>query len=316
MKAEKKERKEAYFRKLRSFMNDFSKCVVIGIDNVQSRQMQDVRIALRGRAELLMGKNTMIRCCLREMAEERPEIEELLQSVVGNIGFCFTNADVLEIKDVLEEYKVQSAAKAGIVAPVNVVIPGGVTGLGPEKTSFFQALNLPTKIFKGQIEMLSDVTVVSEGAKVGLSEAKLLNMMNISPFWYNCTVKMILDGKSVYPPAVLEITMDSIRARILEVAHTKVAPVSLAIALPNPASVPHMIMTAFKNALAVAVATEITFKEAEKVKAFLENPEAFLAAAGGDGGDGGAAPAEEKKEAAPEPEPESDSEGEEMSLFD
>jgi hypothetical protein len=56
-----------YFDKLRRYVNEFGKIVVIGVDNVQSRQMQTVRAALRGRAELLMGKNTMIRKCLREV---------------------------------------------------------------------------------------------------------------------------------------------------------------------------------------------------------------------------------------------------------
>jgi len=317
VKLDKRAWKDAYFEKLTRYVNEFGKCVVIGVDNIQSKQMQEVRMALRGRAELLMGKNTMIRKCLRELSEEKPVLEELLPYIVGNIGFCFTDMDVVEVREILDRYKVQSAAKAGVVAPVNVIIPKGGTGMGPEKTSFFQALNLPTKITKGTIEILNDVTVVKAGDKVGLSEAKLLNMLNISPFWYNCTVEMILDGGSLYPPAVLDISMDTIRARVFEAVGNAVAPVSLAIGLPNAASAPHMIMNAFKKCLAIAVTTDINFKEAELVKAYLENPEAFAAAAApaaGGGGDGGAAPAEEK---APEPEPEEESEEEmEMGLFD
>jgi hypothetical protein len=30
-----------------------------------------------------------------------------------------------------------------------VIVPGGNTGMGPEKTQFFQALNIQTKITKG-----------------------------------------------------------------------------------------------------------------------------------------------------------------------
>jgi hypothetical protein len=37
---------------------------------------------------------------------------------------------------------------------VDVTIPAQVTSLGPEKTSFFQALQIPTKITRGTIEII------------------------------------------------------------------------------------------------------------------------------------------------------------------
>ena len=40
------------------------------------------------------------------------------------------------------------------MAPVDVFVPAGNTGLGPEKTSFFQALSITTKISRGTIEIL------------------------------------------------------------------------------------------------------------------------------------------------------------------
>jgi len=315
VKLDKRTWKDNYFAKLKRYFSEYGKCVVIGVDNIQSNQMQRVRGALRNRAELLMGKNTMIRKCIREIAEEKPELLELLPSIVGNIGFCFTDMDVVEVREVLESYKVQSAAKPGIIAPVDVVIPAGGTGMGPEKTSFFQALNLPTKIARGTIEILNAVTVVKTGEKVGLSEAKLLNMLSISPFWYNCTIVMILDNGSLYPPEVLDITMDSVREKIFNTVANRVAPLSLGMSFPNAASAPHMIMNGFKNCLAVAAVTDITFKEAEKVKAYLADPEAFMAAnasSGGGGGGGGDAPA---PAAAPVEEEESEEEME-MGLFD
>eukprot|EP00035_Acanthoeca_spectabilis_P019590 m.428905 g.428905 ORF g.428905 m.428905 type:complete len:317 (-) comp16908_c0_seq1:376-1326(-) len=315
VKLDKRTWKKNYFEKLKQFSNEFNKCVVIGVDNIQSKQMQQVRAALRGRAELLMGKNTMIRKCMREIGEDKAEFLELLPSIVGNIGFVFTDMDLIEVREVLESYKVQSQAKAGVVAPVDVVIPAGSTGMGPEKTSFFQALNLPTKITKGSIEILNDVTVVHKGDKVGLSEAKLLNMLSISPFWYNCEINMIYDNGSIYPPQVLDITMDVVRGKIMNAVLTSVAPLSLALGIPNPASAPHMILNAFKNCLAVAVATDFTFKEAEAVKAYLADPSAFASAAPAAGGGGGDAPAAAAAAAPPPAEEESEEEME-MGLFD
>ena len=72
--------------------------------------------------------------------------------------------------------------RAGALAPLDVTVPAQNTGMGPEKTSFFQALSIPTKITKGTIEIIQDVPLIKAGDKVGMSEATLLNMLSISPF--------------------------------------------------------------------------------------------------------------------------------------
>ncbi len=51
-------------------------------------------------------------------------------------------------------FQVAAPARAGALAPVDVSIPAQVTNLGPEKTSFFQALQIPTKITRGTIEII------------------------------------------------------------------------------------------------------------------------------------------------------------------
>lgn len=70
------------------------------------------------------------------------------------MGFVFTKLDLTEVRDKIMANKVAAPAKAGAIAPVDVTVPAQNTGLGPEKTSFFQALSIPTKIAKGTIEIL------------------------------------------------------------------------------------------------------------------------------------------------------------------
>jgi len=316
VKLDKQEWKEKYFTKLKGLMAKYSKVLVVGVDNIRSRQMQEIRMDIRGRGELLMGKNTMIRKCFREMLEEYPHLEELMPSIVNNIGFCFTDMDLSECRDVLVKNKVQASAKAGIVAPVDVVIPAGPTSMGPEKTSFFQALNLNTKINRGNIEILQDTVVCKQGDKVGLSEAKLLNMLGISPFFYGLELKMIMDNGSIYPPAVLDINEAYIMNLVSQAVH-RVASVSLAVGWANAASVPHSVKKAFNNVAALCVAIEFAIAETDACVAFLSDPAAQAAAAAASAAEAAGAAAAPAAAAAkaPEPESESDDDGE-MSLFD
>merc|ERR1712133_11982 len=197
---------------------------------------------------------------------------------VGNVGFVFTSEDLNEVRDALLENKVKAPARAGAIAPVDVVIPAQNTGLGPEKTSFFQALSIPTKISRGTIEIINDVKLLKPGDKVGASESALLNMLKISPFTYGLEIEQVYDQGTVFSPEILDITDDDIRAKFMQ-GISNVASVCLQIGYPTVASVPHSIVNGFKNLLAVAAETDITFPEAESMKAYLADPSAFAVAA-------------------------------------
>ncbi|CAO3631720.1 unnamed protein product [Cunninghamella echinulata] len=240
--------------------------------------MHQIRHSLRGEGVVLMGKNTMVRRALKTFVGERPEFERLLPHVRGNIGFVFTNCDLKDIRDKLLSNRVAAPARAGAIAPVDVVVPGGNTGMEPGKTSFFQALGIPTKISRGTIEIVSDVKLVQTGEKVGASEAALLNMMNISPFTYGMGIVQVYDEGSTFSSEVLDVSEDQLVANLLA-AIRQVASISLAVGYPTLASVPHSLINGYKNLLAVSVASDYTFEGSEKIKEYLENPEAFAVAA-------------------------------------
>jgi len=240
--------------------------------------MHQIRVALRGKGVVLMGKNTMVRRALRTVLAENPQYERLLPHIKGNIGFVFTAGDLKEIRDVIVANKVAAPARAGAFAPKDVTIPAGNTGMEPGKTSFFQALGIPTKIARGTIEIVSDIKVVTAGTRVGSSEATLLNMLNISPFTYGMTVVQIFDQGNAFVPSVLDIDEKELIDRFLS-GIKSIAAISLALNYPTLVSVTHSLVNSYKNLIAIALATEYTFEGAEKAKEYLANPEAFAASA-------------------------------------
>jgi large subunit ribosomal protein LP0 len=269
--------KASYFVKMTALLDEYPRCFIVGADNVGSRQMQKIRIGLRGVAVVLMGKNTMMRKAIRGHLETNPSLEKLLPFIKGNVGLVFTKGDLPEVRKIVQDNKVAAPAKAGAIAPLDVTVPAQNTSLGPEKTSFFQALAIQTKISKGTIEILNDVRLIKAGDKVGASEATLLNMLGISPFTYGLQIEMVYDSGTVFDLSILDITDDDIRARFLE-GVANITSVSLAIGYPTLVSVPHSIVNGFKNLLSIAAATDISFKQAEQLKEFLKDPSKFVAA--------------------------------------
>ena len=113
-----KAKKVAYFAHLEECLKKYPRAFLVDADFVGSKQISDIRIALRGKAELLFGKNTMVRRCIRNLTEDgsHPEWEELLPYMVGNIGFVFTLGELSVVEDVIKEFVKPAAAKAGVIA--------------------------------------------------------------------------------------------------------------------------------------------------------------------------------------------------------
>jgi large subunit ribosomal protein LP0 len=315
------QKKIEYAKQLNELLDTYDKIMIVGCDNVRSRQMQNIRIALRGKAVLLMGKNTLIKRIMQDRStktgndRDKQIVAKLVvdELITGNVGLIFTNGDLQKIKEVVEQERVQAPAKAGAIAPVDVVVPAGNTGLEPTKTSFFQALSIATKITKGTVEIIKDEQVITAGQKVGSSEATLLQMLGINPFFYGLVIQYIWDQGSVYSAEVLNLTQQDKIARFQE-GIANLAAVSLALGIPTKASFPHVLMNAFKDILAVSVGTDYDFDEfkgKELKQSILKGPVAVAPTAAPAGGK--AAPA---AAAAPKKEEEEEDEDMGFGLFD
>lgn len=290
---------------MQALLDEYPKCFIVGADNVGSKQMQQIRGSLRGLAVVLMGKNTMMRKAIRGHIENNADLEKILPYIKGNVGFVFTKGDLNDVREKLIESKVRAPARAGAIAPLEVVIPAQNTGLGPEKTSFFQALSIPTKISKGTIEIINDVPILRPGDKVGASEATLLNMLNISPFSYGLLIEQVYDSGSIFSPDILDIKPEDLRAKF-QMGVANLAAVCLQIGYPTIASAPHSIVNGFKNLLAVAAVTDVEFKEATTIKEFIKDPSKFAAVAAPAASTAPAAAASKKEEKKEESEEEED----------
>nr|GLL33380.1 60S acidic ribosomal protein P0-like [Ipomoea trifida] len=280
VKVTKAQKKIAYDSKICKLLDTYSQILVVSADNVGSKQLQDIRRGLRGDSIILMGKNTMMKRSIRMHAENtgNSAILALVPCLVNNVGLIFTKGDLKEVSDEVSKYKVGAPARVGLVAPVDVIVPPGSTGLDPSQTSFFQALNIPTKINKGTVEIVTPVEIIKKGEKVGSSESALLSKLGIKPFSYGLIVENVYDDGSVFDPKILELTEDDLVEKFAA-GLTNVISLSMALAYPTLAAVPHMFINGYKNLLSFAIATDYSFPLADKIKEYLEDPTKFAAAA-------------------------------------
>jgi len=312
-KRTKKQSKAARWSEFQEAACKFSKCLFVEVDNVTSKQISIMRKQLREiDAVMIMGKNTHLKAAIADLTAEpdakihddyeerkanwtpRPYLGIIRDQLRGNTGLIFTNGDLSTIKDILDSHVRGAPAKVGSIAPKDVIVPAGPTGMDPKQTGFFQALNIQTKIVKAQIEIVNPVTVIVAGDKVSPSQAALLDKLKIMPFEYKMVIKCFLEGGKLVDAKVLSITSEDILSAFSSCA-SNLTQLSLGSGYIIPSAAPHLLINAFKNLAGAAIAADYDFPQLAAIKN-------AAAAAPASGGAAAAAPAEEAKEAEPEPE--------------
>lgn len=291
--AEKLAKKQVYFDKLIHLLETEPTALLVNVDHVGSKQLQNIRIELRGKATVLMGKNTMIRTALRKRFADTGDegLERLIGVMKGNLGFIFVkDGNIGLVRECMAKNVLPAAAKVGVEAPVDVHLPAGPCGLDPAQTSFFQALNIATKIVKGSIEIIQETHVIKKGDRCGPSAVALLQKLGIRPFEYGMSLKMVYQEGSVFDAKVLDIT-DNVLAEKFMTGVQNVAAFGREIGIPTEAGLPHMVSNAFKNIAALVSDIDYTFPEVEIVKEYLADPSKFAAAAASSAPAASAAPA-------------------------
>lgn len=208
------EKKTLYFERFSYLFSNYSQIILVDIEKISSNQFKKCRKALGKNSILILGKNKIVKKVLKNNVKKNPELGELLPYLKGNIGFIFTKISPIEIKKILIENQEPASAKAGQIAPDDVIIPAGLTGITPDGTSLFQALNIQTKIAKGLIEIQNSVKIITKGEVIGNSEVILLQKLNITPFSHKLDIKLIFENKCCIKPEILDISMVEIEQHL------------------------------------------------------------------------------------------------------
>lgn len=261
---------------------------------------------------MIMGKNTLMKAALNYKMKEPEasdadyeqrkatwkkcdELEKIVNLLRGNTGLIFSNGDLSEIKKVIDDLAREAPAKVGAIAPDEVWIRAGSTGLDPKQTSFFQQLQIQTKIVKTQIEIVADKKIIAAGQKIEATHAALLDKLKIRPFHYKMGVKKVYEEGAIFGPDVLDITSEDI-LKSLKLSIANMASISMASGYITKPAVPHILANAFKNLAAVTFDSDYSFKQADKLKDAAKNAVHVAPVAAAGGAPAKAAVVEEKKE--------------------
>ena len=259
--------------------NDYPVIVVTQLSKVRSAQLMAVRKVLRGNAEIVVVKNKLAKIALKRAGIKNAD--ELLGHLTGQNALLFSKMDPFKLYLLLEKNRVSLGARAGDIAPNDIMVPAGNTGqpAGPVLSEFREA-GIQTKIEAGSIWVVKDSVAAKTGTEISPKLASLLSKLGIKPIRAGLSIALAYDNGMIYAADAVAIDLVKYRESLLSgFASSRALAVYIGYLTKDTA--PEIIAKAYREALALAVEVgEITAESAPVILGKAEaDAGAFLAKA-------------------------------------
>lgn len=317
------DRKVSILQKFLEAFTHYQQVIIVDLHNISCDQITKTRKAMRKEKGLvLVGKNSIVKVAVKILTQKldpkdkknteyidyqkkyalKPELKNILPLLIGKICFVFSDKPFSEVKPIVEKEAVKVAAKAGVIAPSDIIIQPQQTNIDPGKIIEFQRIGMSVKTNKSALEIVKEFKLCSKGEIVTETVTQMCRLLNIIPFEYALRLKSVYIAGEIIPEEALNFDPSALTAIFQQNANLVTA-VSLEAGLVNALSVPHIVLNSFKTLLAVGIEGGVKFKELDDALNSKSSQPAPAEAV--------AKPAEKKeekqvKQAEPEPEAEMD----------
>jgi len=247
--------------KLVALTKKYSVIAVADLEKVRSFQIQEIRKKLRGRVEILVAKNTLVKKAAGLLEKERTNFTEFSEALTGSRVLLFTNMNPYELIILLNKNKVRVPAKVGDIATGEIVVPGGNTGLAPGPViSEFGEAKVPTKIESGSIWVVRDTVVAEKGDTISPKLISVLSKLGIKPMEAGLSLVQAYDAGLVLTSEDLAFDLEQFRKNVQQAAEeARGVAVEAGIVLPETA--PLILGKAHRQALALSIQADYPTRE-------------------------------------------------------
>ncbi|MFP4625606.1 MAG: 50S ribosomal protein L10 [Natronomonas sp.] len=233
-----------------SFLEDYASIGVVDVTGIPSRQLQNMRRDLHGTAALRISRNTLM---IRAIDEVDEGLEQLVEHVEGQVGLIGTNTNPFGLYRELEASKTPAPINAGEVAPNEIVIPEGDTGVDPGPfVGDLQSVGANARIDEGSIKVVEDSKVLDAGEEVSADLANVLNELGIEPKEVGLDLRAVYSEGVLFAPEELDIDVEDYRADV-EAAAAAARNLSVNAVYPTTRTAPALLGRAAGEAKSVGV---------------------------------------------------------------
>ena len=232
---------------------------IVNLADIPAKQLQTMRKSLGDNAILKMSRKNFIKIALENSDKE--EVEGLADYLEGQPAMVFTKMNPFKLFKILEDSKTEAPAKAGSIAPADIVVPAGDTSFPPGPIlGELQQVGIPAKIDKGSIVVTDDAKIVDEGEEIPKAVADILTKLEIHPMEVGIDLLAVCEGDTIYTADVLAIDEEE-TIQTLANAYQSAINLSVYAGILNSESAPFLIQKAARDALNLAINANILTSE-------------------------------------------------------
>ena len=235
---------------LAGFLSEYDSVGIVDITGIPSRQLQEMRSELHGTAALRVSRNTLL---VRALETAGDGLERLTDFVGGQVGLIGTNDNSFGLYQQLEASKTSAPINAGEVAPEDIVIPEGDTGVDPGPfVGELQSVGANARIDQGSIRVMEDSTVLTAGEEVSADLSNVLGELGIEPKEVGLDLRGVFADGVLFEPADLELDIEAYRADV-QTASSRGQNLSVSAGIPTDQTTPLLLSTATGEAQSLAL---------------------------------------------------------------
>jgi large subunit ribosomal protein L10 len=264
-------------KEIEALSKKITKAKVVGlvdIKGIPSKQFQLMRKRLAGQAEITVSKNSLLTRSL-----EKAKIKGMSDHVSGSMGIILSDLNPTKLNKILTENKISSPAKAGNVAPKDIVVPAGETTLPPGPIiGELQKAGVKAQIKGGKIVVTEDSTVAKAGDKINADAASVLTRLGVQPIEIGLKLNAAYEGGLIYTQEALSINEETVLADV-RTAYASALNLAKEAGIFNKETVKYYLSDANTSALNLAIKANIFNKETIQALLAKANKEMLAVAA-------------------------------------
>jgi large subunit ribosomal protein L10 len=203
------EKKVKLYDDLQNLAKSYNVIALSKMTKVRSAQLMSIRKKFRNDIKILTIKNKVAQRSFEKIFDDVKGLEFLNHELEGQCALMFTNISPFKLNLTFDKNKIFLAAKGGDIAPNELVIPAGNTGINPGPVlSEFKESKVPTKIDQGTIWVSKDTVVAKPGDVISQKLAALLSKLNIKPIEAGIAVNFAISEGLEFKEKDLKIVIE------------------------------------------------------------------------------------------------------------
>lgn len=177
--------------------------------------MLGMRDTLRQQMVLTMAKKTLVRRAWKKAGLSEEELDTLLDGVTIPMLVQTDSLNAFQLYSELDKTRTGRPAKAGDLAPNDIIIEAGPTSFPPGPiVGEFNSVGIPAKIDKGKVSIQKTVTVVEKGQPISADMGLMLSKLDINPIEIGLILSGVIEGGTVMDASDLDLDLDGFTANL------------------------------------------------------------------------------------------------------